>query len=168
MAVTQASKKPRRWPRRLLAVILFLVLESAAFATLGSLLCEVIDASWARWLATLAASLGVPLLLAAIIAGRVREERALPVLGWGFLAILLLGAGIPWLAAHDATRQAVGRHGLFAADQVAGPLSAETRQRWERFFLGSSPPAAPAGPPAAPEAKPPAAPASPPPVAPAR
>jgi hypothetical protein len=158
MAVPLASKKPRRWPRRVLGVVLFVVLESAAFVTLGSLLSLVIEASWARWLGSLAASLGVPLLLAAVIAGRVREERALAVLGWGLLVVLLLGAGVPWLLAHDATRQAVARHGLFAAEQVAGPLSAKTRERWERFFLGTNSAVTPAATPVHPGGRPPAGP----------
>jgi hypothetical protein len=149
------STRPRRWPRRLLGFLVFLILWAGAFFTLGSLLFEIAEASWARWLGAISASLVGPLVLASILAGRVREERVMRVWIWSLFVLLALGAGLPWAVATRATRDAVARHGLWAVEEVAGPRSAEARASWRRFFAGEK--AAPA--PAAPAATPPAAPA---------
>jgi hypothetical protein len=154
------SSKPRRWPRRLLAFLVFLILWAGAFLTLGSLLFEIAEASWARWLTAIAASLVGPIVLASLVAGRAREERVMRIWFWSLFVLLALGAGLPWAVATRATRDAVARHGLWAVEQVAGPRSAETRASWHRFFasekaaLATPAPAAPA--PAGPAAPAPA------------
>jgi low temperature requirement protein LtrA len=144
--VVELGRKPKRWPRRLLFFFVFLVFEAAAFLTLGSLLFELVDATWARWLAVVGAALVGPLFLSAVIAGRAREKRIGATFRFTLLFLLMLGGGLPWLVAHDATRRAVARNGLWTVEQIAGSRSAETRASWHELFAPDPDPA-PAPPP---------------------